>query len=392
MHGYNIAVPLKLTNADIDLRLENRNIKRLDDYETPGLNNRTKVRWQCTLETCGYTWQGRSHDVLDSQSGCPRCAGKEPITNEVIDRRLKEDGINIKRLEDSGGAHQKISWQCMLLDCGFIWKTTPSCILNQDKGCLKCSGMIRLTNNIIDERLVGKDIIRIGSVSEIRANKTPITFQCIKEQCKYIWDTAPSSILNAGNGCPKCSNNAPLTNEAVDFVLLQQERSIKRIGDCAGNKTNIKWRCVNSKCDYVWLASPSNVITNRSGCPRCKLRKNENIIYVILKDHNITFDIQKRIKDLANTDHKIKVDFYLPKHNIIIEYNGHQHYQPVCFGGMNKDMAQSNFLAQQVRDANLRKFCEDNHIQLLSIDGRQYYTTKLETYMIDILIPRLMKV
>ena len=56
------------------------------------------------------------------------------------------------------------------------------------------------------------------------------------------------------------------------------------------------------------------------------------------------------------------IDFFLPKHNIAIEFNGAQHYKPIkLFGGEEK------FIQQQERDMTLRLYCEQNKIKLIEI-------------------------
>jgi hypothetical protein len=37
----------------------------------------------------------------------------------------------------------------------------------------------------------------------------------------------------------------------------------------------------------------------------------------------------------------LRWDFYLPVQNLLIEYDGEQHFHPICLGGVSKDLAQS---------------------------------------------------
>lgn len=380
-------MPNKLTNKDIDKKLKGRNIIRLDDY----FGNKIKIRWLCMIDACGCIWKATSKDVFGKNSGCPRCAGLEKLTNEIVDERIANKHMNIQRLGECRGGHTKIKWQCLKIDCNFIWEAAPSIVLYIKSGCPLCSKRVPITNEMIDARLVNLPIKRVGNVSKTKPSKTKITFQCTKDECGYIWDTAPANILNAGNGCPKCSNQLPLTNNIIDTALQNQERKIKRLDDSNGGRIKIRWQCTNDKknCNHIWLASPGNVIGNRSGCPCCKLKKNEHIAYTMLKNANIAFEIQKWITDITYTTDNIKADFYLPEHKTIIEYNGHQHYQPVCFGGINERAAIINFDKQQIRDDKLRDFCSNNHIKLIFIDGRTYHEVKLEKYMLKEIIPTL---
>lgn len=61
------------------------------------------------------------------------------------------------------------------------------------------------------------------------------------------------------------------------------------------------------------------------------------------------------------------VDFYLPSNNIIIEYNGIQHYkQKEYFGGDNA------LEKQQERDMALRQYCKEHGIKLIEIPYWDY--------------------
>jgi len=61
------------------------------------------------------------------------------------------------------------------------------------------------------------------------------------------------------------------------------------------------------------------------------------------------------------------VDFYLPSNNIIIEYNGIQHYkQKEYFGGDNA------LEQQQERDMALRQYCKEHNIKLIEIPYWDY--------------------
>lgn len=55
-------------------------------------------------------------------------------------------------------------------------------------------------------------------------------------------------------------------------------------------------------------------------------------------------------------------DFYIPSKNLLIEYNGGQHYKPVNhFGGYD------SFLLRKHHDWLKRKYARDNNIKLLTI-------------------------
>ena len=78
---------------------------------------------------------------------------------------------------------------------------------------------------------------------------------------------------------------------------------------------------------------------------------------------NIIYNIKKK-KTFKGCKSKklLQFDFYLPKYNILIEYDGIQHYKPVGFFGGKKE-----FKETQMRDNIKNKYCKDNNINLIRI-------------------------
>lgn len=354
---------VKMTNVIIDQKIEKRNIKRISDC----IDSKTKMMFGCLM--CDHTWENTYNHILSGQ-GCPQCAGVVQLTNNDVDNRLV--GRNIKRLEDYKGSKTKINFQC--LNCNHIWNCYPNSLFS-GHGCPNCAGNIQLTNDIIDNRLLPRNIIRID---EYISNNIKITFKC--NICEHIWKAKPSNVVNGNKtGCPKCAGNARLTNEIVDERIAN--RPIKRIGQYAGNNTKIDFQCL--VCENIWAATPAHIFDGR-GCPLCH-NTYEEAIYDILSKNNIYFLFHHNIKDIIlQSDKRMFVDFYIPNINTIIEYNGRQHYEPVCFGGMPFDEANKIWLTYQLpRDAFVKEFCHNNDISLIVIDGRHYQYDKLEKYFID---------
>ena len=61
------------------------------------------------------------------------------------------------------------------------------------------------------------------------------------------------------------------------------------------------------------------------------------------------------------------VDFFLPYYNVIIEFNGIQHYKSIgIFGGEQK------YKKQLERDDSLRHYCKRHKIKLIEIPYTEY--------------------
>ena len=61
-------------------------------------------------------------------------------------------------------------------------------------------------------------------------------------------------------------------------------------------------------------------------------------------------------------NNKLHLDFYFPKLNLAIEYDGIQHYTPIEFFGGEKAL-----MEQKDRDKQKDKYCKNHNIKLIRI-------------------------
>ena len=72
-------------------------------------------------------------------------------------------------------------------------------------------------------------------------------------------------------------------------------------------------------------------MTNKTGCRQCRESKGELAVKLFLEKIGIKYIQEYRIKPSL-----FRFDFFLPEHEIYIEFNGIQHYRPVeTFGGLD---------------------------------------------------------
>lgn len=108
---------------------------------------------------------------------------------------------------------------------------------------------------------------------------------------------------------------------------------IDRYVNCA-----IKINCRCKICGNIWLAIPKNLLRG-SGCPICNKSKGENIIKDFLLEKNISYLSQYRFEDLRGINNGVlSYDFYLPNHNVLIEFQGKQHDTSIDFFGGEKQL------------------------------------------------------
>ena len=177
------------------------------------------------------------------------------------------------------------------------------------------------------------------------------------------FEQTPSSHLN-GSGCPQCG-----LNSQMDKRKLPKEDFISRSVKVHGNKYNYSNVNYINNSTEVEITCPKHgeflqqpqFHMNGSGCPNCNSSKGELFISQYLKDNNIEFIEQHTFEGLK-MKRNLKCDFFLPKHNVVIEFNGIQHYEPrEQFGG------EKGLKKTQKSDSIKREFCSINEIRLLEV-------------------------
>lgn len=112
-----------------------------------------------------------------------------------------------------------------------------------------------------------------------------------------------------------------------------------------------------------------------NGCGLCKISKGENEINNYLQRNKIIFKRQHIFPDCKKI-RSLPFDFYLPKQNLCIEFDGRQHTQSIdVFGG------ERGFQERIVNDEIKNLYCRKNEINLLRISYKDSVDEKLEKYL-----------
>lgn len=99
------------------------------------------------------------------------------------------------------------------------------------------------------------------------------------------------------------------------------------------------------------------------GCPKCKSSRGEVKIENFLIRNKIKYKSQFKVNE--KTRHRF--DFYLPERNLLIEYDGEQHFKSIDFWGGDENLKKI-----QKNDKLKNKMAEDNNFKLLRIDYKNF--------------------
>lgn len=309
----------------------------------------------------GEFWQKAEHHL--SGCGCPKCNGK------FMDLEFFKDKAN--KVHNNKYDYSKVRFinsstkVCIICPIhGEFWQTPNT--HTQGGGCLKCAQEPKIT---LDEFIAKAKIAHNNeydySLVEYKNTITKVKIVCPKHG---IFEQKPIEHLK-GQGCKHCSDDArrktkeqfileanKVHNNYYDYSMVDYKQSRKKI----------KIIC---PIHGLFEQTPHHHLEG-IGCSKCSKSKGENQVELFLKSHKITYLDQYKIPLVDNLFEKnryLRVDFFLPTYNIIIEFNGIQHYKEVkCFH--EKD---NGFEKQKDRDNRLRKWCKDNNIQLLEIKYNQ---------------------
>lgn len=184
--------------------------------------------------------------------------------------------------------------------------------------------------------------------------------------CGNTYRVRPSNFIKKGTRCPYCYDNNHKTNEEFEKEFYEMEDANEY--DLLSSYTNAthKIKVLHKKCGMTYEVAPYSFLQGHR-CPRCisilkeKTTKGERYVREYLEEHSIRYEYPKLFPDLRDKL-TLHFDFYLPEYNVLIEYQGNQHKEPVeYFGG------QEYFNTLHRHDNMKREYARDNGYTELEI-------------------------
>ena len=351
---------------------EYRNVaeeKGLEFIDVLFKNNASYIRFTCNK--CGHSdiQEMNFQNFKSSKIPCKYCRQID-YSYESFIKQLNILFPNVSLISEyTGKANDEILLECELDGCK--WETKPIRVLNQKQGCPICgrkrSDLCRLkTHEQFVEEMSNK-LPHIKIVSEYTGSHNNIECSCLIHNINWI--TTPTVLLKSSYGCAKCvsqetHNRCVKSNDEFLKQLKEISQQITPLEPYINSHSKIK--CLCTVHNYIWDASPLKLLYRGTGCPKCSCSSCESKLDVFFNKYNIKFECQKRY-DICKDKNVLPFDRYLPEYNVLIEYDGEQHYYPVNFGGITDKQAQTNFQITQLHDNIKNAFCTANNIPLIRI-------------------------
>lgn len=165
--------------------------------------------------------------------------------------------------------------------------------------------------------------------------------------CKVIWHPTFHSILK-GSWCPKCAGKMKHTFYEVCTTITNKNGTLisKEYKDA---RTNLIITC--NVCNNIWHPTYDSVLAG-TWCPQCASATTQNTLFNVLLDILNGYKIEACYRGFEWLTNKmtLELDFWIPELKLGIEYDGKQHFVPVCFGGIDIKEAKNKFKKQKKLD------------------------------------------
>lgn len=240
------------------------------------------------------------------------------------------------------------------------------------RGCPYCSGR-KINKDKTINKLKSKNNgkYNYGKIKRTKNNRLSIDVECMK----HGWFTQMLYLHKKGHGCPKCNGGK---DNKLDFI-----KKSKLIHGTKYEYSLVKYKNshtkVNILCKYhgLFRQTPNKHILGQ-GCPVCNESKGEIKIEKYLLNNKIDYIKQKTFENCKYVSN-LKFDFYLPKYNTLIEYDGEQHFIKYRF-----EKNDNNLLLRKSRDNIKNIYCKENNINLIRIKYDEDINSSLDKNLIKI--------
>ena len=246
------------------------------------------------------------------------------------------------------------------LNCGETFQNRINRVVDGTKGC-SCGKKSPAANLAGTTKGVWKIIERAPS----REGRRDAYWKCQCTICGKEFESNTANINRRDHAyCDHQGNSLGGRIPSLSVGMIFGNLTVKEyLGDR-------QWKC-QCTCGRFTTKRTDLLTTGKVyACPICSgVSKGEAKLYDLLTNMDIDFEQQKtfdtcRFKD---TNALAKFDFFLSDLNILIEYNGEQHYGYHVSNGKPGWNNEENFKATQERDRQKIEWCKKNDFPLLII-------------------------
>ena len=302
--------------------------------------------------------------------GCKLCGNKYYNTNKFVDKakQIHNDKYDYSKVEYKD-SNTKVCIICP--EHGEFWQTPISHL--RGSACPKCANeknKISLENFLCRANNVHGVKYDYSKVEYLNSS-TKVCIICPEHG--EFWQT-PIKHIN-GQGCPICARS-----KISEKLKDNKEDFIEKAKEIHGDKydySKVEYSHSNKKVCIICLEhgefwqTPHSHLSGQ-GCPFCKESKGERRIKQYLENNNIEYEQQKMFSWLKY-EKPMKLDFYLPKYNVGIEFQGEQHFcNKKWWNSTDEGKINEYFNKTIERDIEKHRLCNNNGIELFYITDHNF--------------------
>ena len=194
--------------------------------------------------------------------------------------------------------------------------------------------------------------------------------------CNKSFDKPPTAILCKEFECPWCND----IFISYDTILKRNKKiygDLFTIPEFEYIDENQKFEFICNICGNSNYTNGHMLVTGQTACKYCNGYAGERAIATFLNSYSLKENVdyfRNKTFDGLKDKKLLSYDFYLPKYNLLIEYNGEQHYMVKTYfheKNISLEEAEENFKIQQKHDQMKFDFAKNNNINLLIISYKQ---------------------
>lgn len=320
------------------------------------------------LHKCGYSYSVTPTNILNGRK-CPKCSKRVQYTINDAKAIFKEHQKTLIA-DEIENVLTKMPFVCDLHESYGVQYATLSSV-SRGGGCKLCKNekarksqpKLKYDQKSVVELFKKSHLI---VCSEYESMKKPISFYCEKHKNMGVQTMTLNNFLHQHSTCKYCAreNISKLKSTPEDEIKrLLESMNLEYVDSKVDKKMTVSFMCKKHQ-SYGVQCNSLDKIKRGQGCRLCSASTGETMVSSILKENNIKYEFQKKFEGLVGEGHgQLSYDFYLPKYNTLIEYQGQQHYMIV-----DAFHATDEILKKQIHHDNLkREYAKENCISLIEV-------------------------
>lgn len=352
------------------------------------LYSNKKYLFNC--DKCNHEFSKILNDIVGKNSWCPYCKHQKICSCKICFKKSFASHHKSKYWSNKNKISPNLVFKKTLKkylfncnNCKHNFYMSLANITHNNNWCSYCSNKKLCENNncticfkkSFSSNPKSKYILDINPRTIFKNSHKLYDFNC--NNCKHIFRISLLSVNINNSWCSYCANKK-LCKDNNCKICFEKSFVSHHKSKYWSNKNNMNPREVfkNSHKKYLFECDKKHLfkiqldhITNLNNwCNKCNETKGENNITNYLVKYNIKHISQKKFKKLKYK-RLLRYDFYLIDYNLLIEYDGEQHFNN---NTRNKHFNKT-YKIRRFKDILKNKYCLEHKINLLRISFKEYF-------------------